>query len=443
MSLHNLGDEDAAVVKIPTFAEGAGLLDIRRRVHQVAAGLPVLHPKCGLVNALVLLPDAAQDFDEKAAAAARRVADGNPRELRHERFGAGEVGLARTDRIADLRDARAEQAGHEAGGHRPGDAGGRVKNALVLAVGGEKHLVGLAENVLVNQAVVEMDDATLKSLAPIVHAQHGFEQPRETFQIFRIKIEFGPDGTLEEFRVVVVFEEFLEVREELSDDAVRTFGGPAFLGVFPVVLQLAVAHKSVIFHRLGEDELIEKLDDEFVVLGLVLETDGFKGAKPILQIFEKGAIQVGAHFAIFGITDDIEQAAAGVGAFEEVGERDFFERHELLPDIAGAVKIGIAQIGQDEVFRVLEIFLNLATMTGGFQAVAFQQFRAEGVKQRLEFDDDGRFLLGVQFEIHKAAAQSDLRDDRRVEKNFRQRTEQSLGGGFRLGALFGAEPDKG
>src|ERR1017187_2022512 len=169
MSLNDLRDEDTAVVKIPAFAERAGRLDIWRRVHQVAAALPVFHPERGLVNALVLLPDATQDFDEKAAAAARRVADGNARELRHERFGGGkggEISLAGADGVADLRDERAEQTGHETGGHRHGDAGGRVKNALVLAVGGEKHFVGLAKNVLVNEAIVVMDDAALKRFTP-------------------------------------------------------------------------------------------------------------------------------------------------------------------------------------------------------------------------------------------------------------------------------------
>ena len=436
MSLHDLGDEDAAVVKIPAFAEGAGLLDIRRRVHEVAAVLPVLHPERGLVYALVLFPDAAQDFDEKAAAAARRVADGETGELQHERFGGGEIGLTGTDGFADLRDERAEQAGHQAVGHRRGDAGGRVENALVLAVGGEEHFVGLAKDVLVNAAVVVMDDAALERLAPFIHAEDGFEEARKVFEIFVvIWIEFVPDGALEKFGVVVVLKEFLKVFEELPDDAMRAFGLPFVLGIFPVVLQLAVAHQAVIFHRLGEDKLVQKLDDEFVVFGLVFETDGLKRAEPFLQLLEKRAVEAGTDFAVFTVANHVEQTPLFKRQSQQIGEGNLVEWLERLPDIAGAVKIGVAKIGQDEIFGMLEVFLNLSTMAGGFQAVAFEQVRAEGVKQRLEFDDDGGFLRRVQLEIHETRTEADLRQRGGVEENFRERAEQSFGGGFGFGSF--------
>ena len=114
----------------------------------------------------------------------------------------------------------------------------------------------------------------------------------------------------------------------------------------------------------------------------------------------------------------------------------FLERFQHLPDIAGAVKVGVAHIGQDEIFRVLEVSLNLAVMVGRFKGKTFQQFRAERVKQRFKFDDDGGFLLGIQLEIHKAGTQPDLRQRGRVKKNFRQGTKQAFGGSFGLGPFL-------
>ncbi len=72
----------------------------------------------------------------------------------------------------------------------------------------------------------------------------------------------------------------------------------------------------------------------------------------------------------------------------------------------------------------------------GSSGITFQQLRAVSTEQRFEFDDDGRFFLGVQLEIHEAGTQPNLRQRAGVEENFRQRTKQSLGGGFRLGSFL-------
>jgi len=78
------------------------------------------------------------------------------------------------------------------------------------------------------------------------------------------------------------------------------------------------------------------------VLAFVFEVDGGKGAKPILQIFEKSAVEVGAHFAVFSVTDNIKQAAPFQSIFQQVGKGKFLEGFQHLPDIAGAEKIGVA-----------------------------------------------------------------------------------------------------
>ena len=45
-------------------------------------------------------------------------------------------------------------------------------------------------------------------------------------------IKLVPDGTLEQFGVVVVLEEFLEVFEKLPDDAVRLYSSSNHMGNF-------------------------------------------------------------------------------------------------------------------------------------------------------------------------------------------------------------------
>jgi hypothetical protein len=233
-----------------------------------------------------------------------------------------------------------------------------------------------------------VNDAALESFAPLVHAEHGFEEAGKALQVFGFAVEFLPDGTLEKLRVVVVLEEPFEVREELLDDAVRTFGLPAFLGALEFILEMPVANQAVIFHRLGEDELVQELDDQFVVFAFVGETKGFKGAKPILKLLEEGAVKIGTNFAVFFVANDIEQALLGQSAFEQIGKGKFGERLERLPDIAGAVKEGVAQIGEDQIFGVAEVFLDLIAVPGRFQRKTFQQFRTVRMKQRFEFDND-------------------------------------------------------
>ena len=172
----NLGDEDAAVVKILAAAEGEGGFDVGRhfgQVHFAVFGLEdFLHPGAGLVNALVLLPEAAEDFDEKAARAAGGVRHADFGQLRHELFGAGEIALLAADGGADFVHEFAGERVDEGIGHRAGDGGGRVVDALVFAVGGEEHFVALAEDVLVNAAVVVVDDAAAESLVPGVDAEN-------------------------------------------------------------------------------------------------------------------------------------------------------------------------------------------------------------------------------------------------------------------------------
>ena len=66
--------------------------------------------------------------------------------------------------------------------------------------------------------------------------------------------------------------------------------------------------------------MMARQSDEFVVLGRLFEPDRLEGAKPILQILEKGAVQVGPHFTVFRVADNVQQAVADQGAFQQTGD---------------------------------------------------------------------------------------------------------------------------
>ena len=102
-----------------------------------------------------------------------------------------------------------------------------------------------------------------------------------------IGVELFPDGALEKFGVVVFVEEGFEIRKELPDDAMRAFGLPLFLGALEFILQMPVADEAVILHRLGKDELVQKLDDQFVVVVLVFEPHRAKARNHSLSCSKK------------------------------------------------------------------------------------------------------------------------------------------------------------
>jgi hypothetical protein len=127
-----------------------------------------IDPRGGLINALVLPPDSAQDFDEETAAAASGVGDADFSELGHEQVRLFEIACLAAGGGADfVHDFSGERVDQRIG-HRRGDAGRGVIDAFVLAVGGEEHFVALAENVLINAPIVVVDDAAAEGLAPRV-----------------------------------------------------------------------------------------------------------------------------------------------------------------------------------------------------------------------------------------------------------------------------------
>ncbi len=224
----NLGDEDAAGVEIVLASEREGGLDVGRHFgqkHFAILGLEdFLNPRHRGVNALVLPPEGAQDFDEEAARAAGGVGHADFGKLCHELVRAFEIAFLAAHRGADfIHDAPGEQV-DEGIGHRPGNTCGRVVNAFVLAVGREEHFVALAKDVLVNAAVIVVDDAAAESLIPGIDAQNEVQFLAKALEVGRVFVEAIPDAGGENFRVVVFIEEVFKLVEELGHDAVRAFG---------------------------------------------------------------------------------------------------------------------------------------------------------------------------------------------------------------------------
>src|SRR5437762_8750801 len=91
-------------------------------------------------------PEGAENFDEETAAAAGRVGHADFGKLRHELIGLLEIALLAADGGADFIHEFSGERVDQRIGHRTRNAGGRVVNALVLAVGGQEHFVALAED---------------------------------------------------------------------------------------------------------------------------------------------------------------------------------------------------------------------------------------------------------------------------------------------------------
>ena len=168
----------------------------------------------------------AEHFDEESARAAGRVGHADFGKLRHEFFGAGKIAFLAADGLADFIHEFSGQRVDQGIGHRAGDAGGRVVDALVLAVGGEEHFVALAENVLVNAPVVVVDNAAAESLVPSIDAENEIQLFGKSAEVVRVFVEPLPDALRKNLRVVVFVKEILEKVEELWDDAMRALSAP-------------------------------------------------------------------------------------------------------------------------------------------------------------------------------------------------------------------------
>ena len=304
------------------------------------------------------------------AAAAGHIHDADLVKPPQERLGRREVMPVLPEQGDDLVHQRGEQRLDQAVGHRRGNGRRGVVDALVLAVGREEHLVGLAEDVLVDAAVVVVDDAAVEGLVPLRDAQQQIQLAAEAVQVGGGLVELLPDPLLKQLGVVVLVEPFLDALQEGADVGRRAFGLPVSLLAVIAVLEEAERDQAVVFQRLGEDELVDEQDDQFAgALGLE-KADGRELPDPLVKVLEEGAVELGLLDFILGAAEDIVEVAALGVAFQQLGKRQLAEEGVLDEGVPRAVEIGIPQVGQDDILVFAEVFLDLFQVRPGVQLVA-------------------------------------------------------------------------
>ena len=106
MASGNFKHQFTFAIEIPEAPEREGGLDVGwhfRQKHFTILGLEdFLNPRDRRINTLILLPESAQDFDEKAARTAGSVRHADFGELRHEFVCAFEITFLAADGLADF-----------------------------------------------------------------------------------------------------------------------------------------------------------------------------------------------------------------------------------------------------------------------------------------------------------------------------------------------------
>src|SRR5439155_17870492 len=210
-----------------------------------------------------------------------------------------------------------------------------------------------AEDVLVNAAVVVVDDATgAERLIPRVDPKDKVQLFAEALEVRRVFVEPIPDAGGKDFGVVVFVEEILEFIEELGNDAVRAFGFPP-VGLADVfVLSEAIRDESEILNRAGKDELVDEEDDRLGGLVSRRPFDLVKFVEPDVEVLKELPLQFRLLRRVFDAAQGVEHAAGLAAAIEKIGERHFRERLVLKVDIART------ENQRSEEFRMYHVFVD-------------------------------------------------------------------------------------
>ena len=204
----------------------------------------------------------------------------------------------------------------------------------------------------------------------------------------------------------------------------RAFGFPEFgvAGVF--VLCEAVLHQAVILNRAGEDELVDEQDDGF---------GGFFGRRPFdlvelvepdFEVFEELMFQFRFFGRVLHAAQSVEDAAGFAASGKKIGERQIGKRFVLKEKIARAEKPRRAEVGQNQVFVVAQIFLDLCNVVVWICVAAPKCIRAVALKERLEFQRQ-RFSSRLgQHEIHPSLAAAHLAGGLEAKNVFAKRGEK-------------------
>ena len=219
----------------------------------------------------------------------------------------------------------------------------------------------------------------------------------------------------------------------------RALGRPELgeAGVF--VLRELVFDQAEILDGAGEDELVDEQDDGFGGEFGLHPFDLVEFVIPNLQVLEKLLLQFGAFRRVFHAAQSVEHAAGRAGAREEIGEGQCGERLFVEEEITRTIKPHGAEVGEDEVFVVAEIFFDLRDVVFGIGILAVNRIRAVTQEERFQFQRQRVAHAFRQHEIHETFHDPDLARGLKTEDILAKRGEHIFGGGFGLGAVLQVE----
>src|ERR1039458_1631384 len=286
-------------MKEMALAEVRGMENLGRQVEEFLAVLTHLRgPTARIDDPAVLQPYGSEDFDLESAAAAGHIHDADLVKLPQERLRCREVMPIRPEQRDDLGHERGEQRLDQAVGHRRGDGRRGVVDALVFAVGGEEHLIRLAEDVLVDAAVVVVDEAAMEDLVPFRDAQQQVQLAAEAVQVRGGLVELLPNPLLKQLRIVMLIEPFFDALQKGADVGCRTFGFPVSLLAVIAVLEEAERDEAVVFQGLGEDEFVDEENNQFAGALRLEKADRLEFPDPLVEVLEEHAVKLGLLYFI-------------------------------------------------------------------------------------------------------------------------------------------------
>ena len=212
------------------------------------------------------------------------------------------------------------------------------------------------------------------------------------------------------------------------------FGKP---GVF--ILGEAVVDQAEILDGAGKDELVDEENDGLGGLFVRRPFHLVELVEPDFEVFEELLLQFRLLRRVLDAAQGVEHAAGFAAAGEKIGERQLGKGFVLEEVIAGVEEPGRPKVGENEVFVIAEVFLDLRDVLLGVGVVAPQGVRAVALKQRFEFERERLSLALGQHEVHPALAGANLAGGLKTQNIFAERREKVLGGGLGLGDVLEVE----
>ena len=136
----------------------------------------------------------------------------------------------------------------------------------------------------------------------------------------------------------------------------------------------------------GENELVDEQDDGLGGLFLRGPLDLGELGEPDLQVLEELLGEFRLVRRVFETAQGVQHAARLAATSEEIGEGQLAKRLVVEEVVAGVEEPGCAQVGEDQVFVIAEVLLDLGDVLLGVGIAAPEGVGAVALEQGLEFE---------------------------------------------------------